>query len=560
MKRWLWLLLALVTVVSCARVGSPVGGVRDTIPPRVTGTNIDSPRINVPRDIRELRIDFDEYITLKEINRQLVISPPIERITKILPAGLANKYLLIRWNDTLQANTTYNFNFGNAIVDNNENNPLAYYNFAFSTGPAIDSLYISGEAVRLFPEKAASAEKKGIVIGLYQEKDSMNFRQKPYYLTKADDDGYFELNYLSPGTYRLLAFEDENANSVYDAEKEAVAFLKEPIELTKSISGLPLQLAPSRKSVKYLEMKEAPGGILMTFQGRPDSISVAPLNPKLKDYKITHRKNSDSAHIWFDAERQQIGTEISENLRFRVTAGNKSDTVSTAYRYNTKNEMTLANSGGNLLAPGRKLVLTSNYYIEKITPEKWTLVSDSIAQNFQAEITDDGFGITVTSAFKEGQKYQLTVPKETVASFYESIAKSYRFDFTADKTESYGDFLLTLKNKPEHPFWVELVRDNGEVAYSVYGTQETINFKTLKPGKYQLRILVDTNENRLWDAADFGTLTFAEPVYLFEKTVEVRPLWEIRETWDLNSKNAQLTPKEETAGAQQPPLNEEKKK
>src|SRR5690606_29418175 len=315
MKKVVFLFLSLL-LFSCARVGSPVGGDKDTLPPQVVGSNIDTSRVNVPRDIRELRIDFDEYITLKDINRQLIISPPLRKMTKIIPSGLANKYLLIKWDDTLQANTTYNFNFGNAIQDNNEGNPLRYYNFAFSTGEKIDDLYISGELKDLMAEETSVSTEKDLVVGLYTAKDSMEYRQKPYYITKADPDGYFELNYLSPGTYRILAFEDGNSNSVYDAGKENVAFLKEPVVLDKNISGLNLTLYPSRKAVKYVEMKEAPGGILMTFEGNPQTVNVLSLNEKLQDYKVTHKPKSDSVHIWFDAQKQDVGISASENLRF----------------------------------------------------------------------------------------------------------------------------------------------------------------------------------------------------------------------------------------------------
>ena len=159
MKRFFFLIFISLILASCARVGSPVGGAKDTIPPQVTGSNIDSPRVNVSRDIRELRIDFDEYITLKDINKQLIISPPLKKITKILPSGMGNKYLLIKWADTLEANTTYNFNFGNSIVDNNEGNALGYYNFAFSTGPKIDSLFVSGELKSIINEKDKKAER-----------------------------------------------------------------------------------------------------------------------------------------------------------------------------------------------------------------------------------------------------------------------------------------------------------------------------------------------------------------------------------------------------------------
>ncbi|MBD8017197.1 Ig-like domain-containing domain [Kaistella pullorum] len=535
MKKVVFLFLSLL-LFSCARVGSPVGGDKDTLPPQVVGSNIDTSRVNVPRDIRELRIDFDEYITLKDINRQLIISPPLRKMTKIIPSGLANKYLLIKWDDTLQANTTYNFNFGNAIQDNNEGNPLRYYNFAFSTGEKIDDLYISGELKDLMAEETSVSTEKDLVVGLYTAKDSMEYRQKPYYITKADPDGYFELNYLSPGTYRILAFEDGNSNSVYDAGKENVAFLKEPVVLDKNISGLNLTLYPSRKAVKYVEMKEAPGGILMTFEGNPQTVNVLSLNEKLQDYKVTHKPKSDSVHIWFDAQKQDVGISASENLRFSYDDGFKKDSVSLFYRYNTRNELTLSNNQGNLLAPGDGFTISSNYIIDSIQPEKWTLVSDSLSQPFTARINENNrFEVNIQSEFKEGKKYSLTVPRETLSSFYVSVPKSYRFDFEADKTENYGSLVLTLENMPENTFWLQLLTDNNKIAYSSTGKTAVFTFNALKPGSYKVRILVDNNENGIWDSADLLTDEFAEDVYILNKTIEIRPLWEIRETWDLKA-------------------------
>ena len=537
MKKIVFLFILNLILFSCARVGSPVGGDKDTIAPQVVGSNIDTSRVNVPRNIGELRIDFDEYITLKEINKNLIISPPIKKMKKILPSGMANKYLLIKWDDTLQANTTYSFNFGNAIVDNNEGNALKYYNFAFSTGDKIDDLYISGEVKSLIANKETKTEEKNLVVGLYQVKDTMNYRQKPYYITKADPDGYFELNYLSPGKYRILAFEDTNANSVFDAGKENVGFFKDEIVLDQSISGLKINLYPSKKTLKYLEMKENPGGILMTFEGNPEMVKVLSLTEKLQDYKVTHTAKSDSVNIWFDAKKQNIGIAQSENLKFSYDNGAKKDTVSIFYRYNTKNEMTVSNSKGSLLPPNQGFAITSNYFIDKIQPEKWTLVSDSIKQDFTAKISENNpYEIQVKSAFKEGKKYSLTVPKETVSSFYESITKSYRFDFEGDKTENYGTLTITIENPPTPIFWLQMLNESGDVIYSKYGKESQITFNSLKPGKYQLRILVDNNENGIWDTADFANGEFAEDVYILDKKIDIRPLWEIRETWNLATK------------------------
>ena len=537
MRKIIFLFIFSIIVTSCARVGSPVGGPKDTIPPRVVGSNIDTSRVNVPRNIKELRIDFDEYITLKDINKNLIISPPLKRMKKILPSGMANKYLLIKWDDTLQANTTYNFNFGNSIVDNNEGNPLQYYTFAFSTGDKIDNLYISGDVKNMIAPKQSGTAEKNFVVGLYQEKDSMNYRQKPYYITKADPDGYFELNYLSPGNYRILAFDDANGNSVYDAGKESVGFKKEKIELDKSISGMEIYLYPSKKAVKYAEMKEVPGGVLMTFEGNPENVKVQSLNAKLQDYKVTQTPKSDSVNIWFDARKQDLGITQSENLKFSYDNGIKKDSVSLFYRYNTKNEMTVSNSRGNLLPPNQDFAIKSNYYIDRIQTEKWTLVSDSIQQEFTARISEKNpYEIFIKANFKEGKKYSLTVPKETVSSFYESIAKSYRFDFEGDKTENYGTLNLTLENPPTHKFWLQLLNEGNDVAYSSYGKETKFIFSSIKPGKYEIRILVDNNENGIWDTADFANNEFAEDVYLMDKKIDIRPLWEIREVWDLAPK------------------------
>lgn len=537
MKNIVFLFILSLLVTSCARVGSPVGGPKDTIPPQVIGSNIDSSRVKVPRNINELRIDFNEYITLKEINKNLIISPPLKRIKKILPSGMANKYLLIKWEDTLQANTTYNFNFGNSIVDNNEGNPLQYYNFAFSTGDKIDDLYISGEVKPMIENKQAKAEEKGIVVGLYKATDSMDYRQKPYYITKADADGYYELNYLSPGNYKILAFEDINSNSVFDAGKENVGFLKEPVVLDKSISGLNISLFPSKKSVKYTEMKEVPGGILMTFEGNPEKVEVKALNPKLSEYKVRQTPKSDSVYVWFDAKKQNLGIDQSENLKFAYDTGVKKDSASSFYRYNTKNEMTISNPNSNILPPGNDFTILSNYDVNQIQAEKWTLVSDSIQQDFTAKIVENNpFEIRIHADFKEGKKYSLTVPRSTVSSYYDSLPKSYRFDFDIDKSENYGTLHLTIQHAPEHHFWLQLLNESGAVAYSHFGKSDTYTFSSLKPGKYQVRMMVDNNENGIWDAADFAHQIYAEDVFLMEKKIDIRPLWEIRETWDITAK------------------------
>ena len=542
MKQFLlWLFLALV-LVSCARVGSPIGGGKDTIPPKMVGSNIYTTRINVPRDLKELRIDFDEYITLKDINKNLIISPPI-KYTKIIPSSMGNKYLQIQWKDTLQANTTYNFNFGNSVVDLNESNPLPYFNFAFSTGDRIDDLFISGTiSDALGSDKNSEGKERNIVVGLYQAKDSMDYRQKPYYITKADPDGYFELNYLTPGKYKIIGFDDENGNSIFDPGKESISFQKESIDLTKNISGLRLKTFASKKLIKYKEMAISTGGVLMTFEGNPDKVIVKAVGDKPSHYKVTHKLRSDSVKVWFDAGKENIGVAVSENLKFSYDTGTKQDTVSIFYKKPAKEDMTVSNPFSNDLAPGSDFRFSSNYIINKIQPENWKLESDSISQNFTAKISEsDSTQVIVKSDFIIGKKYKLTVPKNTVISFYNRLSESVRFDFEAAKPEEFGSFTVNLVNKPEHNFWIQLLNDKSEPVYQKFSNESLIKFINLKPASYKLRILVDNNDNGFWDSSDFATETLSEDVYLYKKAgdkdiltkVNIRPMWEINENWDL---------------------------
>ncbi|MFC5875347.1 Ig-like domain-containing protein [Chryseobacterium arachidis] len=541
MKRFLFLFVIGFLLHSCARVGSPVGGLKDTLAPKFLSSNIDTSRINVPRDIKELRIDFDEYVTLKDINKNLNISPPIKNIKRIIPANIANKFVLIQWTDTLQANTTYNFNFGNAIADNNEANVLRYFNFAFSTGEKLDDLYISGDVRDALSIKKAGENK--FVVGLYQVKDTINYKQKPYYITKVDDDGYYELNYLAPGRYKIIAFEDENGNSIYDPGKEKVGFQKDPVTVEKSVSGLNLKLYPSRKPVKYLEMKEIAGGAIMTFEGKPDEVKVQPLNEKIKEYQITHKPKSDTVRIWFDAVKSDVGQTVTENLKFGYNAGGpKKDTLYNAslfYKYNPKNVMDVnSDNNGELLAPKSDFKISSNYYIDKISPDKWTfrVAGDSLnTVPFTAKISETNpYQILVKADFIAGKKYQLTVPKETVSSFYAKNYQSKRFDFTADKIENYGSLTFILKNAPTTSYWLQLVDSSDKVLYQKYTKGSEVKFDILKPAEYIVKILVDNNENKFWDEADFQNNIFAEDSYIFYQTAVVRPLWESNVEWDLN--------------------------
>lgn len=535
MKTFIYLLWTFLLLFSCARVGSPIGGAKDSLAPRYTGSNIDSSRVNISKGLKELRLDFDEYIMLKDINKNLVISPEIKKIKKIIPSNLANKYLLIQWEDSLKANTTYNFNFGNAIIDNNEGNVLPYFNFAFSTGKKLDQLFISGtvsDAMFLQKKNAPPKENKW-VVGLYPAEGETDFKKKPVYITKVDEENYFEINYLKKGSYFLLAFEDENQNTVYDPGKEKVGFLKDKIVLNESsIKGLQIKLFPSKKTVKFKEYKAINGGLQMLFEGNPDQVEVHSLSNEWPEYKVTHLPKSDLVNLWI-REKNKLEENSSTAIPISFRADQKSDTLTINYKA-VKQELTLANKEGNLLPPDHPFKIEANMPVEVLALEKYKLVSDSIEQNFTAKVSPQNpKEIWFNAPFKPGKKYQLLVPKESVKSFYVQNEKSYQFEFEVDKLENYGSFSVQLLPAPKQNFWIELLNEKGEVVYSQFSNKTQFIFSTVKPGIYFARIKVDQNGNHYWDEADFASNSPAEEVYVFEKEIEIRPLWTIEENWEI---------------------------
>ncbi|MCL1679533.1 Ig-like domain-containing protein [Elizabethkingia miricola] len=537
-------LLFIILFFSCARVGAPVGGEKDKTPPRVVASKPDSLAKNVPTNLKELRIDFDEYITLKDATKQLVISPPIKKLKKIIPSAMANKYILIQWEDTLKANTTYNFNFGNSIADNNEGNVLPYYNFVFSTGSTIDSLYISGNVDDVLrPRKKNSKDtntndkEKPLVVGLYKA-DAKDYKEKPYYISRVDPDGYFELNYLAAGDYNLVAFQDDNQNSIYDSGKERVAFSPEPIHLTEPKKGLRLLLSPPKKKFRFVETKPIPGGLNMVFEGKPDdSLQINQVGSALSDFKIQRKPKSDSAYIWINPKGNDF-KESSTNVKFSFynNVKKKVDTVSTYYKVNTKDELTLNNNSGTTLPPGSNLRLKANMALDKVDFAQWELKADSTTVvPFQAQISKTNpFEIQVDAQLLAGKKYSLRVGKESVSAFYFKNAKPIIFNFDVGKSDEYGSLVFHLANAPTAPFWVQLLNDNFDVVkeQKVEGKTE-IKFENLKAETYSIRILVDNNKNGVWDGADFEKHIQPEEAYLYRKKMTVKPLWDKVENWDL---------------------------
>ena len=212
--RLLSLVTIAITIASCANRGTPTGGEKDTDPPVIVRAVPENFSTNFKGN--EIRIYFDEYVKIKDAQKQLIISPPMDTAPIITPMSTASKYITIKIEDTLIDNTTYAFNFGESIVDNNEENPYPYYRYVFSTGNTIDSLSVQGYVVDALQEQADPY----VSVMLYEVdstyKDSIVYKEKPRYITNTLDSlTTFSIENIKAGKYKLVALKDKNSNYFY---------------------------------------------------------------------------------------------------------------------------------------------------------------------------------------------------------------------------------------------------------------------------------------------------------------------------------------------------------
>jgi uncharacterized protein (DUF2141 family) len=207
------------SIISCARMGSPDGGWYDDDPPRVIGSSPDDRAINVKA--KKVTIYFDEFIKVEDATNKVIVSPPQLEMPEIKGAG---KKIIVELVDTLKENTTYTIDFSDAIVDNNEGNPMGNYTFTFSTGEQIDTFEVSGYVL-----DASNLEPiKGISVGLYNDLADSAFKTKPMMrVSRSDSRGHFVVKGVAPGTYRAYALQDMDGDFHFTQKGEMLAFSHE---------------------------------------------------------------------------------------------------------------------------------------------------------------------------------------------------------------------------------------------------------------------------------------------------------------------------------------------
>lgn len=214
--KYIAMLLVVIGFYACASTGMPDGGPYDETPPKFVRATPEPNATNNQR--KKISIEFDEFIKLDKPSEKVIISPPQKEAPEVKVSG---KKVLVEFFDTLQENTTYTVDFGDAIVDNNEDNPLGNFAYTFSTGEYIDTMEVSGTVLN-----AQDLEPvKGIQVGLHKNLSDTAFTKLPFVrISRTDSRGHFTIRGVAPGKYRIYALMDGNQNYLFDSKTEAIAW------------------------------------------------------------------------------------------------------------------------------------------------------------------------------------------------------------------------------------------------------------------------------------------------------------------------------------------------
>ena len=318
-NRMLWLpLLAVLAVVSCAKMGQPDGGWYDETPPVIVRTTPQDQGTNI-KD-KKISIYFNEYIKVDNPTEKVVISPPQIEQAEIVASG---KKIAVELKDSLKPNTTYTVDFSDAITDNNEGNPLGNYTYTFSTGGHIDTMQVAGYVLN-----AQNLEPiKGILVGLYNNLSDTIFTKEPMLrVSRTDSRGKFIIKGVAPGDYRIYALQDADNNYVFNQKSEQLAFSHEII--TPSFKPDVRQDMVWRDSLHIDSIMRVPYTHFL-----PDDIVLRAFTETQTDrYLIkTERTEPDRFTLYFsygDSLLPQItGLNFNADDAFIIEAAEKRDTV-----------------------------------------------------------------------------------------------------------------------------------------------------------------------------------------------------------------------------------------
>jgi len=522
---FLFLFLISFSFYQCGRKGTPTGGIKDIIPPKLEKSEPAQMTTNFKAD--KIRLYFDEYIKLKDVQEQLIISPPLKNTPIITPAGTPSKYVEIRLKDTLKENATYTFNFGQSIIDNNEDNPNSFLTYVFSTGNYIDSLELKGVVEDAFERDAETF----ISVMLYEidstYNDSTIYKKPPTYISNTlDSTVFFNLNYLRKGEYALFGLKDNNKNNLFDQKLDKIAFLTDTIVLpTNEIYLLTLFKEKSNYAISVPKY-EAKNKIIFGYQGDFKDIRIKNLTayPDSVKTMITKEREKDTLNYWFTPFKTDslVFAVVNERLKLKDTFVIKTKKIAA-------DSLVIKPNVTGIIGFEETFLITANIPIITTDSSKIELINkDSVAINFMALLDSLNNSLNIVFKKEPDEVYRLSIFPDLVQDFFGNTNDTVVYNLKTNKYQDYGNLELSLSGNVSYPVIVQLTDNNGkEVKRELYAQEpKTFYFNHLNPAQYLVRVIYDRNKNKKWDTGDYLQKIQPERISYAPKPIEIRANWE----------------------------------
>jgi len=518
-------------LVSCAQVRTPTGGPKDLVPPLALASEPANYSTNF--NAQRIVLNFNEFIKLNDASG-IIISPPLKYKPDF---RVKQKSLIIIIRDTLMDSTTYSINLGDAISDITENNKLENFKYVFSTGSYVDSLKISGSVKGSYSLEGV----EGVFVMLYpHHEDSVPMKEKPYYFSKTDEQGKFEIENIKEGRYKLFALKDNNFNYLYDLPNEEIAYSDSIIKVDSISRRYEMLLFDEEDSIAQgiLNVKEKMmARTVISFVNPLESLTLAPLSGFVNDdiYKVELNKSKDTAWVYFKS------TEL-DTIEFSVAEGDSVlDTV----------EVLLKSVPKDTVLKKRKVVIEHNMIPQfDITSQVSLGLSQPIGKldtDFYQLLEDTTFklvesswqwkdsikrSIEISFDWKQEMNYTLVIPDSTIWDVYGVTNDSLRYGFKIKSKSEYGNILLTLKpdsNITRYDYIVKIVnKDNVPRETIVKQTDKLqVNYLLLPPTSYTIKVIEDVNGNGKWDTGNYLDGKQPERVFKYSGEIDLKANWDL---------------------------------
>ena len=522
------LFLLVLAMIGCAKRGSITGGLKDTLAPVL--------KISFPKNFstnfkgNEIKLTFDEYIKLKDLKKQLIISPPMKNEPLILPTT-TSKYLTIKINDTLQPNTTYSFNFGQSIEDNNEGNPYNQFKYVFSTGEHIDSLTLGGSVKDSYNKEVESF----VSVMLYDVndkfKDSVVYNETPRYITNTLDSlKTFKLENLKAGKYLLVEMKDYNSNNKFNPKKDKIGFKKQFITIPNDTT-YELKLFKEAIPFKaYKPIQTSGNKLILPYEGRSNDVKITLKNgTEILPTIITKFPKKDSLQVWYKPLKV-------DSLAIAVTK----DKYQANFRFKIKDQkkdtLNISAVQAGILNFREQFTLESATPLTKFDNSKIKLINkDSVSVDFKMEYDDFNQQLYFDFKKEPSEKYTFRIMPGAFTDYLGKSNNTIIYKLTTKNFADYGNLSVNLQNVKHFPVIVQLTNEKGDVLASEYSENNTkIEFNLVEPALFWLRLIYDDNKNKEWDSGNYLEKRQAEEVVYFSKAIDVRANWDVDQVFDVS--------------------------